>query len=473
MNEQKIDEKQSGLGKLVAVILVLLLPVIGLALLMPAVQSARMSSVKRSLEYPAAPTQQVPLYEQSPYSAGKQATRRQAGKSNLSPAKPATPFAVVKKYDAKITLTPTLSVGTAMPESIYVADFHAKIEAQAPKDDRGLQGHNADGTAAKPVEEQSPKEEQEECQIDLPLPPKIIPWRRSISRVNGKPSEDFHLETGHLIWQGPLDAGKPAKITVGYSATGKGVYTLEKPSGKIIDQFRTVLVANRSNIRMLELSLQPNKLEHSSGNTTYTWDYKRLVVARPIAIDMLGIAALDRLGELTWLGPLSVLVFGILIALLALAHDPEKLNVWLVILVAGCFAGAYPMMYFLQDFIDLTAAVALANVVVLNGHRLADHQPVRLLRGLFGGIVLPADPHGLDAGGDHPGEAGNAGRVVDGHGDFRPGHRDDPAAAGAGQSAAVRSRTTSPALPPSSGVNNLTGKRRPLFVPLAPAAAIV
>ncbi len=396
MNGQKTDEKSSGLGKLVAVILVLLLPVIGLALLMPAVQSARMSAVRKSLEYPGSAEQQVPLYEPSPSSAGKQANQaNQAGKSNLSPAQPATPLAVVKKYDAKITLTPTLSVGTAMPESIYVADFHAEIEARAPKDDRGLAGRIADGTAAKPIEAQFPKEDQEECQIDLPLPPKIISLAEVDFTVNGKPSEDFHLETGHLIWQGPLDASPPAQITVGYSATGKGVYTLEKPSGKIIDQFRTVLVANRSNIRMLELSLQPNKLEHSSGNTTYTWDYKRLVVARPIAIDMLGIAALDRLGELTWLGPLSVLVFGILIALLALAHDPQKLNVWLVILVAGCFAGAYPMMYFLQDFIDLTAAVVLANVVVLTvvGWRIISL--FGLWRGLFGGIVLPVILMGL------------------------------------------------------------------------------
>ncbi len=75
---------------------------------------------------------------------------------------------------------------------------------------------------------------------------------------------------------------------------------------------------------MLELSLQPNSLEQSSDSTTYTWEYKRLVQARPIAIDVLGIAALDRLGELTWLGPLSVLVFGILIALIArkCAHVP-------------------------------------------------------------------------------------------------------------------------------------------------------
>ena len=370
MNGQKPSEESSGLGKLVAVILVLLLPVIGLALLMPAVQKADVGR-KKSLEYPGTAEQQVPLYEPSPSAAMKQAN--QTGKSNLSPAQPAMPLAVVKKYDAKITLTPTLSVGTAMPESIYVADFHAEIEAQAPGDGRdalsvprGEPGppHVAIGPANL-IKHEAPRKAQIPCQIDLPLPPKIISLAEVDFTVNGKPSEDFHLETGHLIWQGPLDAGQPAQITVGYSATGKGVYTLEKPSGKIIDQFRTVLVANRSNIRMLELSLQPNKLEHSSGNTTYTWDYKRLVVARPIAIDMLGIAALDRLGELTWLGPLSVLVFGILIALLALAHDPQKLNVWLVILVAGCFAGAYPMMYFLQDFMDLTAAVVLANVVVL------------------------------------------------------------------------------------------------------------
>ena len=390
MDTKQMGKKHSGPEKLVAVALVLLLPVIGLALLMPAVQSARMSSMKRSLEYPGSADEQVPLYQQGPQSA-----MGEAAKSNLAPAKPATPHAVVKKYDAKITLTPTLSVGTAMPESIYVADFHANIEAQAPKDDRGLALRGSEGSAVKHVEEPSPKEEQEECQIDLPLPPKIISLAEVDFRVNGQPSEGFHLEANHLIWEGPLTSGKPAKIVVNYSATGKGVYTLEKPSGKIIDQFRTVLVANRSNIRMLELSLQPNKLEHSSGNTTYTWDYNRLVVARPIAIDMLGIAALDRLGELTWLGPLSVLAFGILFALLALAHDPEKLNVWLVILVAGCFAGAYPMMYFLQDFTDLTAAVAFANVVVLTviGWRVISL--FGFWRGLFGGIVLPAVLMGL------------------------------------------------------------------------------
>jgi len=125
------------------------------------------------------------------------------------------------------------------------------------------------------------------------------------------------------------------------------------------------------------------------------WEYKRLVEARPIAIDVLGIAALDRLGELTWLGPLSVLVFGILISLIALAHDPEKLNVWLVILVAGCFAAAYPMMYFLQDFIDLYAAIALATVLVLVVIAWRIISLFGMWQGVLGGIIVPLVLMGL------------------------------------------------------------------------------
>jgi len=350
----------SGLGKVVAVGLVLLLPVIALALLMPAVQSAREASRRASLAYSE---------RGDSFSSGSQDAPERA--SAEPPAKPAAPSAVVKKYDAEITLTPKLSIGTPAPESIYVADFQATIAAQAPKG--------------------GPRE----CQIELPLPPKLISLADVDIRVNDQPSEDFNLEANRLVWRGQLDGAKNTEIQVGYSATGKGIYTLEKPSGKIIDHFRAKLVANRSSIRMLELSLQPNNFEQSSQSTTYTWEYARLVVARPITLDVLGIAAMDRLGELTWLGPLSVLVFGILIALLALAQDPEKLNVWLAILVTGCFAGAYPMMYFLQDFIELAAAIALAAalVLVVVGWRIISLFGWR--RGLFGGVLLPLVLMGL------------------------------------------------------------------------------
>ena len=69
----------------------------------------------------------------------------------------------MKKYDATIILTPKLSVGTAMPESIYVADFKANIEAQAPEDAQG------------------------KCQLELPLPPQIISFANLEVLVNGQP----------------------------------------------------------------------------------------------------------------------------------------------------------------------------------------------------------------------------------------------------------------------------------------------
>lgn len=93
---------------------------------------------------------------------------------------------------------------------------------------------------------------------------------------------------------------------------------------------------------------------------------------------------------MTWLGPLGVFVFGVLIALIALAYQPEKLDGWLVILVVGCFASAYPLMYFLQDFVSLPAAVGIASVIALCivGWRISSVYGLYL--GILGGVVLPA-----------------------------------------------------------------------------------
>jgi hypothetical protein len=343
--------------------LVLLILVGALAILMPTLQSAREASLRKSMEYKSVTNLARDKIAASELSNMPDET--------ISPNISAVPKAVVKKFEAEINLTPKLSVGTATAESIYVADFKSTLEAKAPS------------------------QNQEICQIELPLPPQLISLADVEVTVNDEPSEDFTLGHHRLIWQGGLDGEKTSQITVNYSATGKGIYTLEKPSGKIIDSFKTKLIANRSKIRMLELSLQPNSLEENSGKTTYTWEYKNLVVAQPIAIDVLGIAAIDRLGELTWLGPISVLVFGVLIALVALAYDPTKLSGWVLVLVAGCFAGGYPMMYFLQDFLNITVAIGLAVLMVIGIVAWRILSLFGLRRGIFGGLILPVVILGL------------------------------------------------------------------------------
>ena len=52
------------------------------------------------------------------------------------------------------------------------------------------------------------------------------------------------------------------------------------PPGAILDTFHIDLTAVGSDVRMLELSLQPTKYVRENGRTVYTWDYKRLLFGR-------------------------------------------------------------------------------------------------------------------------------------------------------------------------------------------------
>ncbi len=118
---------------------------------------------------------------------------------------------------------------------------------------------------------------------------------------------------------------------------------------------------------MMELSLQPTGRARSPRATTYTWDYKRLLFGQPVRLDVLGIAPIDRLGELTWLAPISVIAFGLLVGLIIQAAGPRasRFDRWMLLLTVGTFAGAYPLMYFAQEYIPLEAAVLASAGVAL------------------------------------------------------------------------------------------------------------
>jgi hypothetical protein len=170
---------------------------------------------------------------------------------------------------------------------------------------------------------------------------------------------------------------------------GKGFYELALASGGIVDQYDVSLVASGSDVRFLELSLQPTSVDRSAGNSTYRWNYERLLFGQPVQVDVLGIAPIDRLGELTWLGPLSVIVFGILVGLVVQASGTARFDVWMLLLTVGTFAGAYPLMYFAQEYISLGAAVVASAGLAI---AVIASRAVTLMgfwRGLAG-IVLPA-----------------------------------------------------------------------------------
>lgn len=274
--------------------------------------------------------------------AARQEIERTHRDPTTYPSKPPDrPLAIVKSFAAEITLTPQLSVGTVDPESIYQAKFSAKLQAAM-----SAAGEN---------------------EIQLPLPPQIISLADLVVNVNGQPSESVALRDDKLIWNGKLPpAETPATLDVTYSATGRGIYQLQTPPSKILDQFKINLTATGSDVRMLDLSMQPTNTARNNGSTTYTWDYKRLMFGRPIAVDVLGIAPIDRLGELSWLGPLSVVLFGIVIGVVSHAHRLHHFDRWMLLLVLGTFTGAYPLMYFAQEYVSLrTAMIASAAAVLI------------------------------------------------------------------------------------------------------------
>lgn len=329
--------------------LLVVIAIIGtlVALLLPAVQSAREAARRSSMKYG----------EDEAF-----ATAADDGEATESSA--TVPAARLSSLVAKISLTPKLSVGTATPESIYEAAFIGEMIASFPGDSPG------------------------ECEIILPMPPQSISLADLAITVDGQPSERVLFRDGQLVWRGSLSA-EPATVNVTYTAVGKGLYELAATSGGLLDRYDVSLTTNGSDVRLLELSLQPTDITRTSSGSTYRWDYAQLLFGRPVRIDVLGIAPIDRLGELTWLGPLSIVLFGLLVGLVAHAAEVEKFDVWMLLLTIGTFAGAYPLMYFAQEYISLMPAVLASGGVALAVIALVSILLMGWIRAIAG-IVVPA-----------------------------------------------------------------------------------
>jgi prepilin-type N-terminal cleavage/methylation domain-containing protein len=293
------------------------------AMLLPALSAARKKALSISME---AAKSKTPVTGPSEIQQSDQASSQRT-------------VAMIKNFTATVLLKPGLSVGTTDPESIYTAQLNARFDASNP---------TGNG----------------QCEVLLPLPPQIISLADLEVTVNSQASESVAIRGDKLVWSGALPA-EPTAMSIAFSAVGKGIYNLQIPPSSILDTFHINLTAVGSDVRMLELSLQPTDQYHKNGTTVYTWDYKHLLFGRSIAVDVLGIAPIDRLGELTWLGPASVVIFGLILGLVAHAFAIQNFDRWMLLLILGTFTGAYPLMYFAQEFTSLNHAMLAASVFVL------------------------------------------------------------------------------------------------------------
>lgn len=364
---------------LIELLVVVIILAVLISVLLPLLSRARSGALQDKLaaRQPAGPL--VASYGLSPEEAAAAPDADAAGAARehpgRQPASPAAPRAVVKSFAAKVELTPRLSVGTAEPESIYEAKCTATFNAAGPVPPSGGADRPAGGDLPA-------------CEIHLPLPPQIISLADLSVTVGGQPSDTVSVRGATLVWAGRLPA-TPTSVDVTYTAVGKGLYELHTPPGRVLDTFELELAANGSDLRMLELSLQPTSVARAAGRTTYTWNYARLMFGRPIAVDVLGVAPVDRLGELRWLGPLSVVVFGLLVGLYAHANALVRFDRWMLLLALGAFTGAYPLMYFAQAFVPPEYAMAGAAALVLAIINVRSLRVIGLRHAALG-VVLPA-----------------------------------------------------------------------------------
>jgi len=82
-------------------------------------------------------------------------------------------------------------------------------------------------------------------------------------------------------------------------------------------------------------------------------------------------------------------VFGFLLGLIANAFYIRNFDRWMLLLILGTFTGAYPLMYFAQEFIPLNDAILISSAIVIVIIAIRSVTIMGVPLALMG-IVLPA-----------------------------------------------------------------------------------
>ena len=72
------------------------------------------------------------------------------------------------------------------------------------------------------------------------------------------------------------------------------------------------------------------------------------------------------------------------------AASATRFDLWMLLLTVGTFAGAYPLMYFAQEYISLEVAVVVAAAIAIVDHRAARRDADESATGRSAALSFPA-----------------------------------------------------------------------------------
>ena len=162
----------------------------------------------------------------------------------------------------------------------------------------------------------------------MPLPPQIISLADLEVSVNSQPSESVEIRGNKLVWFGILPT-TPTPMTVKYLAVGKGSFNC-KAKQSVLDTFHIDLTAVGSDVRMLELSLQPTKYVPGNGKTIYTWITSICSWAGRSLWMYWELRRLIASANSRGWGSASVVIYGIILGLVAHAFGIRKFDRWML-----------------------------------------------------------------------------------------------------------------------------------------------